>query len=188
MPRAGLDTAAVIQAAAEIADAQGLDAVTLASVAQKLGIRSPSLYNHVSGLPGLKAKLAAHGLRMLHARLEAADRGLTGDEALLNLSRAYIRFAREHPGLYEGTLRAPDAQDYELQLVGGEMVQFLVDRLDGRGLSPEQQTHAVRGIRSILHGFCSLEQKGGFGIPVSLEESLEFIVRTYLEGLSQKTD
>lgn len=183
MPRAGLDAAAVTQAAAEIADRHGVEAVTLASVAQKLGIRSPSLYNHVDGLPGLRARLAAHGLRQLQSKLEAAASGLTGDEALLAFSQAYVQFAYQHPGLYESTLRAPDPQDQELQQAGQAMIVLIVDMLNGRGMSQEEQTHAVRGLRSILHGFCSLEQKGGFGLPTPLEESLRFIIQTYLHGL-----
>jgi AcrR family transcriptional regulator len=43
MPRVGLDSEAVVSAAAELADAEGLDAVTLARVAGRLGVRSPSL-------------------------------------------------------------------------------------------------------------------------------------------------
>ncbi|USB32666.1 TetR-like C-terminal domain-containing protein [Paenibacillus sp. YPG26] len=188
MPRAGLDAAAVTQAAAEIADRHGLEAVTLASVAQKLGIRSPSLYNHVDGLPGLRNRLAAHSLRLLQSRLEAAAEGLTGDAALFAYSRAYVDFAHSHPGLYESTLRAPDLQDTELQKAGREMVELIIGLLDGRGLMEEEKTHAVRGLRSILHGFCSLEQKGGFGLPTSLEDSLRFIVHSFLQGLSRKTD
>ena len=48
MPRAGLSTAAVVAAAAEIADSEGLDRLTLARIAATAGVRTPSLYNHVS--------------------------------------------------------------------------------------------------------------------------------------------
>lgn len=59
MPRRGLDTAAIVTAAAEIADAQGVDAVTLARVADRLGVRAPSLYVHLTGLGELRRLLAA---------------------------------------------------------------------------------------------------------------------------------
>ena len=52
-PGAGLDPERVVDAAAAIADAEGLDAVTLARVAGGLGVRAPSLYNHVDGRGGL---------------------------------------------------------------------------------------------------------------------------------------
>src|SRR5215472_13481724 len=59
--RAGLDTATVVRAAAELADASGLDSLTLAGLAEHLGVRVPSLYNHVEGLPGLRRSLALYG-------------------------------------------------------------------------------------------------------------------------------
>jgi AcrR family transcriptional regulator len=53
MARSRLDTARVVEEAARIADTDGLDEATLARVAQSLGVRAPSLYSHVEGLPGM---------------------------------------------------------------------------------------------------------------------------------------
>lgn len=49
-PRAGLDRHTLVIRAADIADDEGIEAVTLAALAGKLGVRSPSLYNHINGL------------------------------------------------------------------------------------------------------------------------------------------
>ena len=73
MPRAGLDGEAVVAAAAALADAEGLESVTLAKVAAGLGVKSPSLYVHVDGLAGLRRRIAARGAREL--LLAAAGRG-----------------------------------------------------------------------------------------------------------------
>ena len=59
--RAGLDSAAVVRAAADLADAKGIDALTLGEVAARLGVRTPSLYNHIAGLDGLRRDLALLG-------------------------------------------------------------------------------------------------------------------------------
>lgn len=61
-PRAGLDRRTLVIAAAEIADHEGIEAVTLAALANKLGVRSPSLYNHINGLQELRTQLAIYGL------------------------------------------------------------------------------------------------------------------------------
>ncbi|GAX91699.1 TetR-like C-terminal domain-containing protein [Effusibacillus lacus] len=66
-PRIGLDLHTILQADTEIADTYGLDEVTLASLAKKLRIRPPSLYNHVDGLHGLRKNLAIYGMEQLHA-------------------------------------------------------------------------------------------------------------------------
>ena len=57
-PKAGLDHATVVQAAATLADTAGIGQLTLANLAERLGVRTPSLYNHVAGLPGLRRDLA----------------------------------------------------------------------------------------------------------------------------------
>ncbi|AWB46021.1 TetR family transcriptional regulator [Paenibacillus sp. CAA11] len=185
MPRAGLDQTAVLQAAAELADEHGIDALTLALVAQKLGIRSPSLYNHVDGLSGLRRKLAVHGLEQLYSRMDEAASASTPEHAAFALAEAYFSFASQRPGLYEATLRAPDAQDTDLEQAADRILELTLRVLQDTGLTGEASIHAVRGFRSLLHGFATLEGKGGFGIPLDLLESLRFSLRAYLGGLRQ---
>jgi len=71
----GIDRERVVAVAAELADEVGLDQLTLAQVAARLGVRLPSLYNHVEGLPGLRRELALRGLRQLLERLGGAAIG-----------------------------------------------------------------------------------------------------------------
>jgi AcrR family transcriptional regulator len=54
----GVELAQVIEAAARVADAEGLHALTMAEVAAALGLRPPSLYSHVDGLKGLRRAMA----------------------------------------------------------------------------------------------------------------------------------
>ncbi|MFX3632117.1 MAG: WHG domain-containing protein [Candidatus Pristimantibacillus sp.] len=182
-PRIGLDLHTILQSAAEIADEKGLNEVTLASLSQKLGIRSPSLYNHVDGLSGLKLKLAFHGLKNLYEKLMRAAVGRSGDEAVLSVGRAYIEFARLHPGLYEATLSSQHgSEDADLNMVSEEIVQLMIDIMQAYNVEKDIAIHMVRGLRSILHGFASLERVGGFGLPVNLDDSVEMVLRTYLSG------
>ncbi|MEX1030398.1 MAG: WHG domain-containing protein [Paenibacillaceae bacterium] len=183
MPRIGLDLPNLVHAATELADTQGLEAVTLATLALKLNIRSPSLYNHVKGLPDLRRQLALSGLIQMSEQFKYALTGKSGDDAVRAFSYAYLTFARAHPGLYEAVQRAPEPDDKLLQKAGGEVVQMAVDALKGYGLEGDEAIHAVRGIRSLLHGFVSLERQGGFGISLNLDVTFEMLVHTYLEGL-----
>ncbi|TYP76602.1 TetR/AcrR family transcriptional regulator [Paenibacillus methanolicus] len=183
MPRIGLDLPAVIRAATEIADAQGLEAVTLASLAQKLQIRSPSLYNHVNGLPELRRQLALSGLTQMSELFASALAGKTGDEAIRAFSYAYLDFARAHPGLYEAVQRAVDPDDNRLQEAAGSVVGMAVNALEVYGLRGEAAIHAVRGLRSFLHGFANLEKQGGFGIPLDLDVTFRLIIDTFLAGV-----
>ncbi|MEV1143797.1 TetR family transcriptional regulator, partial [Micromonospora sp. NPDC049799] len=63
MPRAGLTPQTVVRAAADLADEVGLDRLTLAAVAARLGVALPSLYKHVRGADALHHR--RHGLRRL---------------------------------------------------------------------------------------------------------------------------
>ncbi len=58
MPRTGLAAPDVVRAGAEIADQRGYDQLTLGLVAERLGIRAPSLYKHIEGLGDLQHRIA----------------------------------------------------------------------------------------------------------------------------------
>jgi AcrR family transcriptional regulator len=100
-PRIGLDLPTLLKAATEIADASGIEGVTLAELAKKLTIKTPSLYNHINGLPDLRNKLAIHGLNLLYQSMLNASEGSTDDEAVRALGKAYLSFSRKPPGLYK---------------------------------------------------------------------------------------
>jgi hypothetical protein len=53
----GLDKADVLEMAATIADELGSDELTLSRLAERLGVRSQSLYAHVDGQSGLRRDL-----------------------------------------------------------------------------------------------------------------------------------
>ena len=55
--------------------------------------------------------------------------------------------------------------------------------LGSLGLTGDAALHAIRGLRSLLHGFVSLEMGGGFGLPLDLDESFQQMVVVYLQGL-----
>ncbi|MEP7026477.1 MAG: TetR/AcrR family transcriptional regulator, partial [Actinomycetota bacterium] len=82
MPRAGLHAADLVQAAAAIADELGYQQLTLGLVAERLGVRSPSLYKHVAGLADLQHQLAALAMTELGDAVADAAAGLAGKAAL----------------------------------------------------------------------------------------------------------
>lgn len=183
--RAGIRLDDVVAAAAAIADSDGWEQATPGNVAARLGIRTPSLYNHVDGLPGLRRVLRTHALRLLLDRLRNAAVGQGGRQSLLELGLAYIGFVREHPGLYEAVNRqgAPGTEPIEQTELAGQIMDLFARLLRPLGCSDERFVHALRGLRSLVHGFASLETLGGFRIPVDTDESLLQAVNFYLDGL-----
>jgi AcrR family transcriptional regulator len=181
--RRGLSRAAVVQTAARLADRDGYDALTLGAVAAAVGVRPPSLYNHVEGLAGLRRDLALAGLTELGERIRDAAVGRSGEDALLALADAYRAYAREHPGVYRALQRAAGPGDDEIAAAGARLLEPVFAVLAGFGLGGDAGIHAARALRSALHGFVELERVGGFGIDLDLDESYRFLVRAVAAGI-----
>ncbi|NMO97098.1 TetR/AcrR family transcriptional regulator [Paenibacillus lemnae] len=173
----------IIQAAAEIIDVHGLENLTLSNLSQKLKIRSPSLYNHIKGLQDIRRLLSLHGLKQLLSVLTRAAVGRSSDEAMREMAKAYLRFARKHPGLYEVTHMAPSHSDHDLYKTGQEIVDLVTQVLEAYQMEPTDTIHIARAFRSQLHGFASLEQRRGFGMSVDLDDSFMHMIDTLLAGL-----
>jgi AcrR family transcriptional regulator len=182
-PGVSLDHAAVVAGAADLADSQGLEGLTLAALAVRLGVQQPSLHHHVAGLPGLRRDLALVGLRELTHRLERVAMGKSGEPALLALAHAYRAFAHEHPGLYAAALRAPIPTDVEWYAAYEDQIGVFLAVLAGDGLTGEDALHATRGLHSLLHGFVALETGGGFVMPLDRDESFHRLMHMFATGL-----
>lgn len=183
--KAGLDPQIVVEAAAGLVDREGLEGLTLAALASHFKVAVPSLYNHVGGLPGLQRQLALLGKRQLAARLGSAVMGKAGDDAVVAMAYAYRAFVQERPGLYACTLRASSPDDAENSRADAEAVEVALKVLAYYKLSDETALHMIRAFRSIVHGFTSLEAAGGFGMPLSLDESFRLLVHGYIQSLTQ---
>lgn len=181
---AGLSRTRVVETAAVLADQRGLEQLTLAQVAAQLGVRLPSLYNHVDGLPALHRELALLGTRLLGEHLAHAAIGRAGSDAVVALVGAYRNFVRERPGLYAATVRAPAPDDAEHAFLAASVLTTITTILAPFGLAPDDTIHAARALRSIAHGFATLEGAGGFGLDYDRDTSFDHLVRAYLAGLA----
>jgi AcrR family transcriptional regulator len=184
-----LDKAVVVQAAADLANREGPEALTLHRLAAALGIQTPSLYNHVDGMPGLRRDLALLNARRLGERLGQAVQGRSGSEAVRTLAQAFRSYIKSEPGLYQlGTQRIPGETqaDPELEAAMQRAVMAVLAVMRSFDLEGEDGIHAVRGLRSLVHGFATLETAGGFGMPLDLDESFRRMVDVFIEGLGQR--
>jgi AcrR family transcriptional regulator len=184
-PRMGLTRSKIMETAGEMADRMGIESVTIANLAKELKIRPPSLYNHIKGLNELRTVMAVQGLNGLYHEMKSAAEGREGNEAVQALGASYLSFARRHPGLYEAALLAPDPRHHEVQEAGNQIVGLALETLDYLELTKEDSLHAVRGLRSLFHGIASLEQKSGFGLDLSVDESLHRMVSAFLIGIKR---
>ncbi|HEX9387377.1 MAG TPA: WHG domain-containing protein [Anaerolineales bacterium] len=185
-PRTRLTKTAVVQAAAELINTEGLDALSLNRLAEKLDIRTPSLYNHIDGLPGLQKELAVMNAKLLADRLSEAAIGKSGPELFMDVAQAFRNYVKEYPGLYMSTLRSSGnqpIQDENLVREEERALKIGLAVMASLGLQGEDAIHALRAFRSMVHGFATLEVAGGFGMPQDCDESFRRIVEALVAGL-----
>jgi AcrR family transcriptional regulator len=182
--RAGLDRAIIVEAAAKLVDEEGIEQLTLGHLAERLGVRTPSLYNHVAGLPGLKHDLALYCLRDVLERITRAAVGKSRSDAVFAFAYAYLSYARENPGRYSLTL-APDQDDPEVLALATQVVDVVRAILAPYNLSEEDAIHAIRSLRSIIHGFILLDNASGFRMPVDANASFRWLLTIFIEGLER---
>ena len=181
-PRAGLSPAAVVDAATDVVDEDGPAALTLAAVAGRTGVATPSLYKHVPSLAELRRLVALRVLEELAEVLRTAVLGRSGDDAATELMLAYRRYATEHPGRYAVLPQTPQA-DPDLAAAGARVVDAFLAVLRGYRLEGSAAIHATRSLRAAVHGFAALQIAGGFGLSEDLDTSYQRLIGLLIAGL-----
>src|SRR6188472_3803521 len=138
MPKRNLTRDAVVRTAAVLLDECAGSELKLADLAARLGVRVPSLYNHVAGADDLNAGIALYGTEDLGRRLGHAAIGRSGEDALWALADTYRAFAKERPGLYLLTLRAPTRAETERIIASDEIITILRRVLEPFGLTDDR--------------------------------------------------
>lgn len=184
--RAQISLTKILEAAIDICNEEGYEQLALSDVSKRLGIKTPSLYNHIQGLSDLKQKIAYYGLQMLYDSIIHSAIGYIGDEAIISVSKAYIEFVKKYPGLYRSISKAPDPYELQFDTLSNQLVQVFIKLLGAYNLSDDESIHAVRGLRSMLHGFSSIQIDLGFRMNYSQEDSIKFALRTFLNGLRNR--
>lgn len=179
-----LDRKTIIEVAGNMADKNGIASVTLKVLADELGIKSPSLYKHFSGgLDELNKEIMLYGWSSLESEITRAAIGKAKEDAIRAICYAYRNFACCHKGLFEAMQWYNMYQsDGHLQATKGT-IEVLFRVLDAYGLSEKQKVHCVRMLRGFLQGFCSIESHGGFGNPISTNDTFDFAIKIILQGI-----
>ena len=161
MARATLDPRALIAAAADLADDEGFDAVTVSAVARRVGVQPASVYSHLSGLPAVRRGIHELALDELADQVGEAVAGRATYDALLGLANAHRDFARLKPGRWSAlqqTASGGTAQSPGARRVSG----LLVGTLRGYELKESALVDASRLVGATINGYVALEAGGGF--------------------------
>ena len=188
MPRAGLTRASVVEAAAVLADEVGLHSLTLAKLAERLGVKQPSLYKHLDSLAGLHRSVSQLVKRELGQTFARAAVGRSGADAIRAIAHAYRDWALRHPGRYEAGLVMPSPGDVEDETIQRETIQTIADVLTAYELDGDDAIDAIRAFRALMHGFVSLEISGGFAYKADINRSFDRLIHGFTVGLDRWTE
>ncbi|MFC9507530.1 TetR/AcrR family transcriptional regulator [Streptomyces sp. NPDC057002] len=161
MARVGLTPERLTEAGAELADEVGFDEVTVSALARRFDVKVASLYSHVKNSQDLRTRIALLALAEMADRAADALAGRAGKDALAALADVYRDYAREHPGRYAAAQLRLDPRTAAAS-AGVRHARMTRALLRGYDLTEPDQTHAVRLLGSVFHGYVSLELGGGF--------------------------
>jgi AcrR family transcriptional regulator len=161
----------IVDTARALLEDEGPDALSMRRLAERVGIRAPSIYKHFADKREIEAALISVGFEEIAEAFEGAGRR----GGLLGLGRAYRRFALEHPHLYRLMTSGPLPRELLTPGVEDRAAQPLFDMLEG------DADHA-RAAWAFAHGMAILELDGRFPPGADLAEAWRRGIGAFAHG------
>ena len=156
----------------------------MGQLAERVGVRTPSLYSHIVNQDDLNRRIAALAFVEAAEAIRAGTQGHAGRDALGAAARAFRTFVLTHPGRYAATIGVdPVGPDDLIAVAGARLVDSLTAVLESYGVGPDDMDHALRALRSFFHGFATLQAAHGFQWPTDIDESYEWLIALVDRGL-----
>ena len=184
--RARTSRDAIVVAARALLESDGLEAVSMAAVAERVGVRPPSLYKHVRDRSALLAAVTETAAEDLGAVLRAsigADASASPADRLASLAHAYRSFARRSPrsaALLFADLGLATHPPLEAMARAAQPVVDAAAALVGT----EAALPAARVMTAFAHGFTSMELAGAFRLGGIVEDAWRLGIDTLTRGLA----
>ena len=183
----GLNREIIVETSKRLIEENGVEAFSMRKLADRLGIKTASLYTHVESMETLFTDVGLSALKEQHSCLLNAIGERRGDDAVKALSESYRRFSFEHPALYRLIMQMPSGDDAVLKEAAAMTAEPFMQVLGDYPISDERKMHWQRVLRGLMHGFVSEEQSGYFShYPISIEESYQIAIACALNGLHKE--
>lgn len=177
MAKKGLTKEIIINTALGQIEEKGLSVFSLRNLAASLGVQVSSLYNYIQGQNDLLAEIGICAVNMLTGLEEAAIADKLRDEALFSLADTYRQFAREHTELYRIIMDVHTLDIPLLESAAEKIAKPILRVISDYGIEGDLQIHFQRLLRSVMHGFFSHENSGGFsGSDIDKDISYRFAI------------
>jgi AcrR family transcriptional regulator len=165
--------AEIVQAALDLINESGMEALSMLAVAERVGGRGPALYQHV-------ADRQAHLFGLLAAELAGAAE--TSPGAAKRMAFAYRSFAKRNLRAY-AMLFSSALSEREAVAASQKAAKPVLDVLRTMLANPEDALPAARAVTAFCHGFVSMELAGAFRLGGGIEEAFAEGVEIVLAGV-----
>lgn len=173
----------IIETAAILSNEVGLEGLTLKMIAEKLEIKSPSLYNHISSLEEIKEKLMIYGWESLEELMLESAVGLSGYTALKSMCQAFYDYATSQKGVFTAMLWYNKYETLENTNATARLFTILFKVMKFLNISEENINHLIRTLRSFLEGFALLVNNHAFGNSLSIKQSFDLSLDVLMNGI-----
>lgn len=173
----------IVAAGRELVESHGLDGLTMQRLAEAVGVRSPSLYKHVSSRGHLVRLIVEDVVADLGRALEEAVGGEDPHHDLLALARRFREFARDQPEAYRLVFAPmPDEwrPDPAVLVAASEPVVRTTAVLTGS----DRALDGARLVTAWAHGFMSMELAGAFRMEGDLDAAFDYAVERLVAALT----
>jgi AcrR family transcriptional regulator len=175
---------ALVGAAREALETTAPEAITLKSLAVRLGVSQPAPYRHFQNREALLNAVAADGFARFREALVAARDTAPEGEAFERACLAYLAFGRANMGVYRLMFasRLATSDDVDLEQSSGAAVDFLLQGV-GELVAAERVYVTAVWIWSTLHGLVMLEAERLGAGPAKDHATPESVVRQMIGTL-----
>jgi AcrR family transcriptional regulator len=174
---------AIVDAARSILEADGLDAVTMQSVAVRVGVRAPSLYKHVRDRAALVAAIADAALDDLAETMEPLAHDPDPAAGMRAAATALRDFAHAQPRAYTILFTGlPEGARGSLDRFAAAAAPVL--ELAERMVGPEHALETARLVTAFAHGFISMELAGAFRLGGDVDAAFHHGIGVLLDGIA----
>jgi len=163
----------IITAGRDILEAEGIDGLTMRSIATRVGVQAPSLYKRVRGRNDLLRLVANDAAAELTRALEAATSGEDPRRDLAALARAFRQFAHRSPGAY-ALIFAPLADEARADPEWSTKASAPVIRATERLAGTDDALDAARTVVAWANGFISMELAGAFRLGGDVDRAFDY--------------
>ena len=173
----------IISLSVKIVNKEGLQALTMARLARDFKVKPPSVYKHIRNIHDVYDELGIICLEALIRLIQENVFGLSGDAAVFELARSFRKYGKKNPGLYQAMQLTHVKRSARFQKSAAALMGLLSRLIASYHVTGENQVHAIRLFRCILHGFIDLEIQQGFGLEQNLEKSFTMAIHGFISAL-----